>query len=97
MLDNSDEQKSSIGSTIDESLEDAARQRQQKINRINQLKRLEDALAKVKVEQRRNDDEATQVSLFFMKGQTIQTPIYLERIPCAVDTAVVCTRYCSAR
>ncbi|KAI1716053.1 TAP42-like family domain-containing protein [Ditylenchus destructor] len=54
---------STVAST--RSTEQAVRDRQKKINQHNQFKVLEEALEKLKIAQRRNDDESTQRGIYF--------------------------------
>uniref|UniRef100_A0A915EDT6 Immunoglobulin-binding protein 1 n=1 Tax=Ditylenchus dipsaci TaxID=166011 RepID=A0A915EDT6_9BILA len=46
--------------SIQEKILDVAEKRQQKISRLNQLRRLEEALTNLRIQQRRNNDEATE-------------------------------------
>lgn len=46
-------------------LEKGISMRQQKITRITQMEQMENALAKLRLEEQRNNDEAAQVCFFF--------------------------------
>uniref|UniRef100_A0A915D8Y4 Uncharacterized protein n=1 Tax=Ditylenchus dipsaci TaxID=166011 RepID=A0A915D8Y4_9BILA len=72
----------STTSSVPDNLVDAAQKRQRKINRLNQLKHLVEALAKLRIEQRRNDDEATQreTILILLRLWSVRAFAQLEKI-----------------
>lgn len=57
---NGDENTSKID-LIKESFEDLSAKRQQKISRLRQMEQLENTLKKLRIEERRDDDEAAKV------------------------------------
>jgi len=65
-LNKESDQPTASSSSNKETFESAAAQREQKIARLNQIKYLEEMLVKLKLEQSRNCDEATQRETLFV-------------------------------
>lgn len=65
-LENQGEGQSGLNAPRPSSFEEAATKRQQKLARLQQMKQLEDALAKFRIEERRDNDEAAKVKIKIM-------------------------------